>query len=213
MSYSNDLTKIHTPSYQGYPLIPTHKPYIKQYLDINEEVLNASLGDHPRTLAARIDLRIPYGAKNDPAVISRCFEALGEKIQVDLDARERNGQRRRKCQLRYIWAREQEDGANEHYHVVIFLNGDCYMSLGEMSVLGEGLFGSICASWARATGWPIGDVHRFVYVPKNPIYRLNANSSDLRGQANELLKRLAYMAKEKSKVYGDRKKSYSSSRK
>ncbi|WP_368659126.1 YagK/YfjJ domain-containing protein [Budvicia aquatica] len=62
---------------------------------------------HPRTLAIRIDLRLPDDddgiAKIDPLCITRCMESLDEHLKADQERKKKAGKRVHPCTLRYVW--------------------------------------------------------------------------------------------------------------
>ncbi|WP_420590807.1 inovirus Gp2 family protein [Bacterioplanoides sp.] len=185
------------------PVIQNHGPLNERYLDQIERTIEKAIQCHPRTMAVRVDLRFPAcAARTDKSVISRFVDSLKAQIKADLKAKDRAGKRVHPCHLRYIWTREQDSGARQHYHVLLLLNLDTYRDLGRYDAAGGNLTHRIRSAWASAIGVPLCRLGGAVHIPDNPIYHLNINSSDFGDSFDALYYRTSYFAKQKTKQYG-----------
>ena len=114
-----------------------HGPLNSSYLNRIVETLHCSLSEHPRTMAVRIDLRLPditdpnssmdvdspsHFMAVDQKVISRFFASLQAQIKHDLNCKRIEGKRVHPCSVRYVWVRECSAEFKWHYHVVLLLN-------------------------------------------------------------------------------------------
>lgn len=88
-----------------------------------------------------------------------------------------------------MWVREFGDVNNKkHYHVLLFLNKDVYHFLGDFRQE-RGNFGALA------------------HFPKGGQFYLDKNSYDIQGQMDHLIKYASYLAKNKTKRYGDGERS------
>ncbi|MEZ8962328.1 inovirus Gp2 family protein [Vibrio cyclitrophicus] len=186
---------------------------------INDTVMGA-LAIHPRVLIARIDLRIPNNGLNsdnplerdvptcyvntDVDLMKRFIASL--KVQMNFDQRNKakQGKRIHPCPLNYVWVRERSTSHNEHYHVVLIVNQDAYYPFGRLHYEGT-LACMVNRAWASALGLTADEIVGLVHIPERPMYTLNRNHPPARFQKNvdEVAVRLAYLAKNETKVLGD----------
>ncbi|MCD1127675.1 inovirus Gp2 family protein [Jinshanibacter sp. LJY008] len=189
--------------------------YNHDWLDSIENVLEKALNEHPRTLAIRVDLHIPddTSASVDHAVISRFIDSLKAKIKADLNRKKMEGKRVHPCSLRYAWVREfGPKNGKKHYHVLLLLNKDAYYRLGPYSQYGCALALTIRQAWMSALGVS-GEQHHFLaQFPERPCYYLNANKLMEDGVYQELIARISYMLKGRTKLYGDGERNFGCSR-
>ena len=187
-------------------------PLSPDYLRNIENTLNKAIDSHPRTMAVRVDLRLPYSSsygddypgmcRSDDAVISRFFQSLKARISADLKKKRRERKRVHDCQLRYVWVREQDSALHQHYHVLLLVNADTYNCLGSYQAGSGNLASRIKASWASALGVPVEELGGCVHFPENPIYLINGLSVDFRESYASVYHRVSYMAKLETKHYG-----------
>ena len=107
--------------------------------------------------------------------------------------------------------RSQAD--RQHYHLLILLNRDAYYSIGRLGSERVNMISRIEESWARALGLHVDHVRGLVHIPKNAEYRIDRvkrrdNGDDL----DDLFKRASYLCKKATKHYGDRQRSFDTSR-
>lgn len=197
-----------------------HGPLNNGYIDRIVETINFSLSEHPRTMAIRVDLRLPYISDPnahmdvdmpvyffniDRGVISRFFASLYSQIKYDLDVKRKEGKRVHECTMRYVWVREYSSGYKWHYHVLILLNKDTYGFLGSHRDFDnqDNLIGKIRKAWSSALNGKYDECASLVYIPENPIYYLNVKGDDYHDVYSKLVFRCSYMAKDETKPYGD----------
>lgn len=191
-----------------------------EYMGRIIETVNRSLFEHPRTMAVRIDLRLPYIPEPnnhmdadspihfhsvDRSIISRFFESLKAQIKHDQYSKTREGKRVHACSVRYVWVRECSMEHKWHYHILLLLNKDAYAHLGNLNVFDaqSNLISKIRKAWSSALN---GDYERcagLVHIPENPIYYLDANDPSNNHAYGSLIYRCSYMAKDDTKLYGD----------
>lgn len=200
-------------------------PLNPHYLQRIEDTVYGALSIHPRLTAIRVDLRIPdclgysddvmnrdmplFFANIGPNLIKRFIESLKAQIEAQQYMKAREGKRHYDCKLQYIWVREQNQALKDHYHMALMLNKDCFYSLGSYNTTGT-LAWMIKKAWASALDVDVDDFCTLVHFPENPVYRLNHNAphTEFMSQLYPLLRRLSYLAKERTKVYGARKRNF-----
>lgn len=194
--------------YKGIEVYSKRGPLISEYMDIMMRVLDNSLVEHHRTLAVRFDLRLPKDFKYfDASIMSKFFSSLKSKIAYDLHRKEMKGTRVHKCNLRYFWVKEQSTADLPHFHVVIFLNYNTYMGLGNYeSNNNSNLAARIKAAWASAVSVPISTAGPLVEFPRNCQYRLFSSAANFEITKNNLIFRMSYLAKLESKSFGSRQR-------
>ena len=194
--------------YKGLKVYSKRGPLISEYMDCMMKVLGNSLLEHHRTLAVRLDLRLPKDFKYfDASIMSKFFSSLKSKIAYDLHRKEMKGTRVHKCNLRYFWVKEQSTADLPHFHVVIFLNYNTYMGLGNYeSDNNSNLAARIKAAWASALSVPIATAGPLVEFPRNCQYRLFFSAANFEITKNNLIFRMSYLAKLDSKRFGSRQR-------
>lgn len=192
-------------------------PLNELYIRRSVETINRALTVNPRTMAIRIDLRLPEVIENhfdfdappefyniDLGMITRFFSSLQSQIKHDLDRKRNRGIRVHDCDVRYVWVMEFSKKKNKlHYHVLLLLNNDTYFSLGDCRDIypQNNLISKIRKAWASALNGSYESCMYLVHVPDNPIVHLDCNSSSFGFYYDELIYRVSYMAKDKSKHY------------
>jgi len=201
-----------------------HGPLHPIYMARIKETISRALNEHPRTLAIRVDLRLPTVgedpdtltnlANSDSHVISRFFDSLKAQIDADVARKKRGGIRTFECSLRYIWVKEKNKEHNDHYHVLLLLNKDTYHRLGSYSSSESNLAMRISRALTSALGIDNDVFSSLTHFPENPLYFLNRNAAPLEFQnmLSQLLYRASYLAKKETKQYGDGFRSFSCSR-
>lgn len=196
----------------------------EDYLERIESVIQRSLNEFPRTMAVRIDLRLPDNERYnvnpnlypkflyswDSRLISRFTESLKAQIRSDQLRKMKEGKRVHFCRLRYCWVREVSDTDKFHYHVLLLLNKDTYAFLGKLksNKRESNLITKIRKAWGSALCCTYETSEQLVYVPENPCYYLDRNNSKFKGVYRDILYRSSYLAKDKTKPYGDGYRSF-----
>jgi len=204
-------------TYHGLLIQGTIEDNNTSYLDRLLSTMNNALGEHSRTYAIRVDLRLPniddsldclsrdeivsYN-RNRTSLTKRFTESLNAKIKAQAQRKRREGKRVYPCSMRYVWAKERDTSINEHYHVVLFFNKDRFYKVGNYKSKGS-LASLIIEAWASALSCEFEDVFRLVYFPPNHGYYLNENSVQFSQQYHDLFYRISYLAKKRTKNYGE----------
>lgn len=185
----------------------------KLYVERISELIGQSLDESANIFAFRVDLRFtdpeagcpdsPVCFQNtDEQVMKRFFASLDSQLEAHEHQRRMRGVRVHPNNLRYVWVREQNESALQHYHVVIILNKAAYYSLGDFFAP-EPLAGKIQQAWCRAAGLDYPEYRGLVEFPENCGYWLSRESVYNRALPyTEFMQRAAYLAKEKTKIRG-----------
>ncbi|GKV79220.1 hypothetical protein PEC106568_43930 [Pectobacterium carotovorum subsp. carotovorum] len=106
----------------------SHAPFNEAYLQRMISVINNAVAEHPRTMAIRVDLRLPDDEFNArQGLMSRFIESLDAKIEARYRSKQKQGKRTYPNHLRHVWVREVgEENQKSHYHVVLFVNNDTF---------------------------------------------------------------------------------------
>lgn len=180
------------------------------YLQRCKDTIDLALATHPRLMAVRIDLHFPNKElAADTMAISRFIGSLKAKLKANRKRKKKEAQGKRvhDTSLFYIWVKEHgEESDQAHYHLVLMLNKDAFYSLGnyQASLTGNprpSLSVMVRQAWCSALKLDDMEKHAsLVHFPQNPWYWPRAderNSADYK----RLLKRVSYMAKDRTKVY------------
>ena len=204
-----------------YTLNVNHGSLNEVILNRLVDTTNNAIDEYPRTMAVRVDLRLPsipdlqnhfkvdtpsHKLKVDHAVISRFIDSLKSQIREDLKRKRNDGRRVHSCRVRYCWVRELGSKSEQHhYHLILFFNKDTYAHLGDLksNSLDKNLITKIRKAWASALSGNYDECAGLVFVPKNPIYYLNRNNALSTEVHSDLIYRISYLAKDKTKPYGD----------
>lgn len=201
-------------------LNPRWKPFNAAYLQAISEVISNALNEHEQTTVIRVDLHLPeYLDVGDSitcrpnleqGLLSRFIGSLKAQIAAYLKRKNREGKRTHRSVLRYVWVLEQpEPEGKPHYHVALFVNTDCFNSLGKYDETGTGLASLVQKAWLSALNmrdWP--EYLTLVHFPENPLAFLDLNSVNFRDTLDPLTFRLSYMAKHRTKRYSSTERSF-----
>lgn len=200
-------------TYRDVPLIPTHAPYVVEYLDRLIATVDRSIADCKKVFAVRVDLRLPVlmigQSAYDNRVIEAFFKSLKAKLKAEHKRRSQTAQYVSRCPVRYVWAREQVNAEQPHYHVLLLLNGNFFQSLGDMDYQSNYLSGFVAKAWQSALGIPAEMTFPLVHFPKNCIYKVSGIADVER---ESLLQRSSYFCKHQSKDINDGQHNFGVSR-
>ncbi|MDC3189222.1 inovirus Gp2 family protein [Pseudoalteromonas elyakovii] len=204
------------PTYKQYQtLARDNQPLVIPYLDAIEKVMLAACAEHKRTFAVRVDLRLPAHSNTIDLdcnkVVKRFIASLEAQIKADTKRKAREGRILHPCNVRYIWAREQNTAHHQHYHLVLFFNKDRYHCTGKINLESDNLFTRIVKAWASALSLPVDETMQLVHLPNSAYYYLDANNSDFTQDFHALFYRLSYLAKLNTKQYGSGQRCFGSS--
>ncbi|WP_229624156.1 inovirus Gp2 family protein [Vibrio parahaemolyticus] len=175
-----------------------------------EKVIDKSIDQYPRILAIRFDLRLPESYQDDyldrdlpdgfnrDRLIPRFIDSLKSKIKYDVRRKNKKWKGNYKCDLHYVWCREQDKSDNEHYHVMIIVNKDVYRSIGEYHHDGS-LATMILSAWGSSLSLDYNQGKSLVYFPNNCAYVVNYRDSKYEEQYDDLFHRVSYLAKTRTK--------------
>lgn len=190
----------------------TYNPYYQARI---VETVDKALIRHPRTTAIRVDLRIPnaYWSIFPSALITRFFESLKAKVAVDLRKKELSWQKKLACKVSYVWVRELGPISGKlHFHVLLMLNKDIYLSLGDFRQVSGTLASLVQQAWCSALGLPYPEYRQLVHFPRGGVMHMDSNHPDFTQQWQLVMGKADYLAKEATKHYGDGLRSFGCSR-
>jgi hypothetical protein len=205
--------------FQGMKVQTSHGPLVLSYLESMHLVMQNAVSDHKRTLAIRVDLRLPSSINcpdvplaYDNSVISRFVESLKAQIKADQIKRRRLKKRSFPCSVKLIWVAERDSSMNNHYHIVILINNDCYDCLGDITADKGNMAARIKKAWASALGIELHQAAGLVHFTDNGVFRLDVNSPSFNDDYCNLFFAISYLAKAKTKHFGGGAKSFGCSR-
>ena len=190
--------------------------YNQSYQGNIAKTLDKALLLHRRTMALRIDLRMPnhfIDAGFSSALMTRFIQSLKAKVGFDLAHKERAWERSLICNISYAWVREFGPiSGKKHFHVIIFVNKDVYHSLGDFTQTSGNLSSMIRQAWCSALSLPFPEYQQLVHFPAQGLVYVDMNHPDAFQQRQLVLNKADYLAKEMSKHYGDGERSFGCSR-
>ncbi|WP_318459505.1 inovirus Gp2 family protein [Photobacterium leiognathi] len=187
-----------------------NEEFNNSYLNSIEKVIDKSIEQYPRMLAIRFDLRLPkvnyvdlldrdlHDGFNRDRLMPRFIDSLKSKIKYDVRRKNKKWKVNHKCDLHYVWCREQDKSDNEHYHVMIIVNKDVYRSIGEYHHNGS-LSSMIVSAWESSLRLDYNQGKRLVHFPSNCSYVVNYRDSKYEEQYGDLFHRVSYLAKTRTK--------------
>lgn len=192
--------------------------HVKSYKERIIEVINKVVKEHGRTLAIRVDLHDPVILDNgdtisciantDSGAISRFTNSLKAKLAADEQRKRKEGKRVYPNTLRYAWVREFTQNGKRHFHVFLFLNKDAYYHLGDFNLDEDTLRTMITSAWCSALNLTPEEGQHLVQYPANGKYTLNRDDILNNIYSGDLLNRIDYLTKVKSKIFDDGNRSF-----
>lgn len=202
--YFNQHELIYGDIYRDYPLQEDKGPLVRQYLNKIISVMNASLKEHPRTFAFRVDLRLPRTLRDirEDRLMERFISSFKEKVRHARRRAQRINPHAHQTSVRYLWAREiGQTGGRPHYHLVIFVNHDAFNCLGSYRLGSSNLYSRMVEAWASALDIELEAAVGLVHIPRDALYPVFADDPD---SEEIFFYRASYMAKAATKVRGSR---------
>lgn len=208
---NKNLRLFYQHKWRGNPVMTEHGPVIENYLENIDVVLKRALKENSRIIIIRFDLRFPANQDVDSdRVMAKFMDSIRAQILADQTRRSRNELRSFIVKPRLIWAREQDTAEFHHFHCALILPADAYYWKGRLTTLKKddpsvwnNTVGRIVKAWASAIGHVPEAVRALVHFCDNGLYRLNKNADDFDDNFDAAFYRLSYLAKVKTKVYGD----------
>ncbi len=214
---NNNLTLFYGDHYHGLPVMTSKGPFIAEYLECLKGVIDFAIGDYPRVLAFRFDLRIPcrndlptYACTNQ--AISLFFERFKWIIKSDRAKARTKKPSAHNTKVRYFWVREEGCLGKPHYHLLILLNKDAYYTIGRLGSDRVNMIRRLEHAWASALSLPVEQVSGLVEIPSNAQYRIDLNDPSGVTVLADLFYRASYLCKSATKTYGSNQHGFGSSR-
>lgn len=150
----------------------------------------------------------------DSGAISRFTSALKAKLEHDkhIKTQRKDWPDTRHSNLRYAWVREYTKNGKRHYHLILCFNQDAYYHLGDYDLNRNTLRTMITTAWYSALGIPIDGSGKLVNYPSNGKYLLNRKRDSFEQNYNDLMNRVDYMTKVRTKILGDGDRNFGCSR-
>jgi len=220
---NTNLTLHHSGPWNGYDVQLQRGPLFIPYLERIHQTMEREADRQARTMAVRVDLKLPrHGYMRDGDLFGFFIQSLQAQIDADMDRRRREGRRGPACKVGYVCVKETADAFHHHYHLCLFLNGECYRGLGRMPegrgagaqdfdpdlpvdpAAGEAdsLAKKIVLAWSRALGLSMEQALGLVHFCEGGVYWVRRGSMECDSQIAGLFNRLSYFAKEETKQFG-----------
>lgn len=177
------------------------------------DVINKAVREHCRTLAIRVDLHDPAildngdsiscNANTEPGAISRFTNSLKAKVKSDEQRKQKENKRVHPNTLRYAWVREFTQNGKRHFHLFLFLNKDAYYHRGDFNMDEDTLRTLITSAWCSALSLNTEEGQHLVHYPSHGKYTLYRNDIINDVYRGDLLNRIDYLTKVKSKIFDD----------
>ena len=175
-TFWQEWDRYNTQVVRDLPVFCSKEGLYHEHLSACLRVINDALEDHPRTLAIRVDLRLPGFMDRLPYdAISHFMDTFKDKVKQDRRRAARVQGYSKPCKVRYIWVRERDKAQSDHFHVLLLLNQDAYPSLGSFNSERQNLAKRIKESWALALGIYPDELCGGVLFPKNCEYIVDAS--------------------------------------
>ena len=204
-------------TFKGMPLWTQHAPYVDEKLNGLYNTIKRALGDHPRTLAVRFDLKVPVAGMpvSAKSPIERFIGSVQERINTKIKQKQREGKRWHRCNVRYVQKVEQTpDAVHEHYHVVLFVNNDMFMRVGH---LGPGdnseLAIIIREAWHNVVDVSECTTECLIHATTPSYYRLHGPLNSFDPDHQKAFRHFSYLCKEKTTLYRRGRPAFTTSRK
>ncbi len=198
-------------TYNGYSVCVDFSDINSVYIDALIQWGKSAKKLNGRMLFVRVDLHFPKTWEaniclEDKSSISRFTAAL--KGMVENTTRNKAHY----SSLDYVWCKEiSPETGKPHYHLLLAVNGHAFWQVGAPDHNANNLFSLICRAWASALGLHPGEASGLVYIPDNANYRVGSGKS-WNHSLDDVIHRGSYLCKKTTKVYGDRTRSFQTSR-
>lgn len=201
-------------TYNGRPIQHDKGPFVEEYLQSLEWVIDNAVSDNPRIFGLRFDLHFPNVSDLDSkvftsAAITRFVESLKAKIEHNRTQAKRDRRIVHDTVVRYVWTSEQNNSAHPHWHVAILLNWDAFRSLGRFEQGRINMYNRVVSAWASALKMMVSEAAGLVHFPENATYQLHRDDE---ASINEFFKRTSYLCKADTKQYGNGRHGFGCSR-
>lgn len=184
-------------------------PYVKEYLDRVLSTIDRSRAAYKRTLAFRIDLTLPYWMDKTPTdnPMEKFIGSVRSKIKSREKAIYKSKGKVHKTSIRFVWAKEFGKEGKAHFHLLLLISKEVYMSPGKPGSEQRDLFRILQEGWASALNVPWSSVVGQVHLTDGLGFVIYQDYSDIK-TVRALFRSASYLCKAYSKGYGDRKRSF-----
>ncbi|HDO1331738.1 TPA: inovirus Gp2 family protein [Aeromonas veronii] len=191
------------------------------YEGIMSTIRSAST-EHPRTLVLRVDLHDPVIIEqgdmitcfhnHHPGTMNRFINSLNAKLAAYQQRTAQSGKRVYPNTLRYAWVREFSKTGKRHFHALLLFNKDAFFHLGDYDLENSTLRTMITTAWCSALGDPPELGRDWVQYPDDGRYTLHKRDVDRDIYPEDLIDRIHYMTKVRSKSTHDGCRNFGCSR-
>jgi hypothetical protein len=196
--------------------LSNHGPFIKEILLKLDDLIDTVTAHHENVLFVRANLNFPlstfpktpgdsdmpsYPTRTDSAVISRFQDELTRLINAYVNRYSKSHT------LSYcLWVRERSKELGYHYHVLIAVNRNTFMNLGDLNSRGN-LSHMIQQAWNSAMG--IGaEPPYFVHFSNYHYIGKKMSAFEVSTRLTDAYTHFSYMAKVDTKPFGDGRRNY-----
>ncbi|MEZ8616361.1 inovirus Gp2 family protein [Vibrio splendidus] len=198
-------------TFRGRPILTSHGALCIPYLDKIYNTIEIALDNYPRLMAIRVDLRFPKLKAHQEwgNVVQLFIRSLQSQIDCTARGKQRLGEMVHPCKVRYVWVKERSTSIADHYHFLLLFNKDRFNWIGTTKNQRSNLGSLIVEAWARVVGIDYNEAIGLVFFSKDKkkesvvIHRLDSGSNSFDADFEELFKHVSYLAKEKTKHYGE----------
>lgn len=212
--FNKELSLHYDQQYNNHLVMVEKGALIDQYLGRLNFVFNNALTQYSKVFTIRLDLRFSNDyelmQRTESDVITRFIESLKAKIAHNRMLARRNGNYH-DTEVRYVWAKEISKDASHHYHVLLFLNGNAFRSLGSFEMGNDNLYNRINEAWASALSIHLVQASGLVHVSDQTL--IDQSQMDAQERIDHVFYLGSYLCKAATKLYDDGGKWFGSSRK
>lgn len=196
---------LHTEDTFGHYRVNTnYGPLVQNYLQKVDTVIQTAIASNSKTLVIGLCLKIPINMTSiSDRLISAFFSSFKAKLCHHYKMTLKRHGRAHRADLRYIWAKERNESENDHYHVMLFLNGHAYHTTGSITADHGNLSARLVQAWASALNIYQSDVEGCVHVTGEKMI----NRGDWQA-LDDLFFWASYCCKADTKHYGDSGRSF-----
>lgn len=186
--------------YRGRYRLKGNHPMIQGYLEHIERVMHETTARFGRVTMIRVDLRFPSWWDLEVYPYQSCISEFNSKLNGLLIRR--NSERAHSTFPRYLWCREFGDKSGRpHYHLAIMVSGHAYYPQRFYDTASNhNIAGLISQAWLDTLGlWDLEGKGLAFFPQKCACSFSNRDPNSLIGA----FRQLSYIAKVRTKRYGD----------
>ena len=186
--------------YRGTYRLKGNHPMIRGYLEQIENVMHRTMARYGRVTMIRVDLRFPKWWDLEVYPYQSCIKEFNSNLLGLL--MHRNSERAHPTLPRFVWCREFGDkNGRPHYHLAIMVSGHAYFPQKFYDVSStHNIGGLITQAWLDTLGLWYEEGKGLAFLPEDGTCSFSS------GDPNSLIgafRQLSYIAKVRTKRYGD----------